>query len=324
MSDVSRSPRVVVLDDYQEIALEIADWSAVLGRCHVEVIHHHIADQDVLVDLLYDATVIVAMRERTPFPASLIDRLPHLRLLITTGMTNAAIDVAAAHRHGIVICGTRGAPLSSTELPWALLMNLLRRISIEDAGIRAGQWQLGLGRQLAGSTLGLLGLGKVGQQMSRYAQVFDMTVLAWSTNLTAEVAEQHGATLVTKHDLFSRSDVVSIHVKLSERTRGLVGEPELELLGPQGFLVNAARGPIVDEDALVQALRRGSIAGAALDVFATEPLPIEHPLRDTPNTILTPHLGYVTRENHAICFADAVEDIDQWLKGTPVRVVAGP
>lgn len=321
MSDASRSPRVVVLDDYQQVALSSADWSTVKARCRVDVFHEHIADMGALVSALRGAEVVVAMRERTPFPAALIDRLPDLRMLVTTGMTNASIDLEAATRRGLLVCGTRGSPLSSTELPWALLMNLMRRIQIEDEGVRGGRWQLGLGHQLAGATIGLLGLGKVGQQMCRYAHAFDMRVLAWSANLTADVAEQYGATLVTKHDLFSRSDVVSIHVKLSERSRGIVGKQELELLGPRGFLVNAARGPIVDEDALVDALRTGSIAGAALDVYAVEPLPNDSPLRRTPNTVLTPHIGYVTHENYSVCYADAVEDIEQWLSGAPVRVL---
>lgn len=322
MSDAPRAPRVVVLDDYQKVALASADWSLVTSQCRVDVLHEHIADDEVLVHTLRGADVVVAMRERTPFPASLLDRLPDLELLITTGMNNASIDIAAATRRGVLVCGTGGSRLSSTELPWALVMNLMRRITVEDAGIRAGRWQLGLGRQLAGATIGLLGLGKVGQQMCRYARAFDMRILAWSTNLTAEVAEQHGATLVTKSDLFLRSDVVSIHVKLSDRTRGLVGAAELDLLGPRGFLVNAARGPIVDEDALVDALTTGSIAGAALDVFSTEPLPAEHPLRRTPHTLLTPHIGYVTEQGYAVSFSDVVADIEQWLVGAPVRVLS--
>lgn len=323
MPDPSRQvPRVVVLDDYQDVALASADWSNVEAQCQVDVRRDHIADTDDLVDELRGADVVVAMRERTPFPAPLLDRLPGLRLLITTGMTNASIDVEAAARHGILVCGTRGSPRSSTELPWALVMNVMRRVHVEDAAVRAGRWQVGLGRQLTGATIGLLGLGKVGRQMCVYAQAFDMRILAWSANLTAELATQHGATLVSKSDLFAHSDVVSIHVKLSERTRGLVGARELELLGPDGYLVNTARGPIVDGDALVTALASGQIAGAALDVFDTEPLPSSHPLRHTPNTILTPHIGYVTHETYAACYGDAVTAIERWLAGAPVNVIS--
>jgi phosphoglycerate dehydrogenase-like enzyme len=312
---------VVVLDDYQDVALSSADWSQVRAQCRIQVAREHIVYAEALVELLRDADVIVAMRERTPFTAALLDQLPKLRLLITTGMDNPSIDLNAAAKHGVVVCGTRGSPPSSTELPWALVMNLMRNVTAEDAGVRAGRWQLGLGRQLAGSTIGLLGLGSIGQRMCRYARAFDMNVLAWSTNLTPEQAAEHGATWVTKDDLFSRSDVVSIHVKLSDRTRGLVGRRELALLGPDGLLVNAARGPIVDERALIEALETKGIAGAALDVFDVEPLPADHPLRRTPNTILTPHIAYVTRQVYAAYYRDVVADIEQWLAGSPVRVL---
>jgi phosphoglycerate dehydrogenase-like enzyme len=312
---------VVVLDDYQDAALSSADWSQVRERCRIRVAREHIADPDALVDLLAEADVIVAMRERTPFTADLLDRLPKLRLLVTTGMDNPSIDLAAAARHGVVVCGTRTSPPSSAELPWALVMSLMRNVTAEDAGVRAGRWQLGLGRQLSGATIGLLGLGSIGQRMCRYARAFDMNVLAWSANLTPGQAAEHGATWVSKDDLFFRSDLVSIHVKLSDRTRGLVGRRELALLGPDGLLVNAARGPIVDERALVEALQTGGIAGAAIDVFDVEPLPADHPLRRTPNTILTPHIAFVTREVYAAYYRDAVADIEQWLAGSPVRVL---
>jgi phosphoglycerate dehydrogenase-like enzyme len=318
---VLRSALAVVLDDYQDVALSSADWSQVRARCRVHVVREHISEAGALAELLQEADVVVAMRERTPFTAALLDRLPKLRLLVTTGMDNPSIDLDAAARRGVIVCGTRGSPRSSTELPWALVMNLMRNVVAEDAGVRAGRWQLGLGRQLAGATIGLVGLGSIGQRMCRYAHAFDMNVLAWSANLTPEGAAEHGATWVTKDDLFARSDVVSIHVKLSDRTRGLVGRRELTLLGPDGLLVNAARGPIVDEQALVEALQTGTIAGAAIDVFDVEPLPLDHPLRRTPNTILTPHIAYVTREVYAAYFRDVVADIEQWLAGAPVRML---
>jgi phosphoglycerate dehydrogenase-like enzyme len=266
--------------------------------------------------------VIAAMRERTPFPAALLDRLPRLRLLVTTGMRNASIDLAAAHRRGVVVCGTGGSAAGTPELTWALMMALTRNIPAEDARIRAGGWQSTVGRELAGRTLGLLGLGRIGQRVAGYGRAFGMDVLAWSQNLTADRAESCGARLVDKAALFRESDVVSVHLQLSDRTRGLVGAAELSLLGPDGYLVNTSRGPIVDESALLAALHGGTVAGAALDVFGTEPLPADHPFRSAPRTVLTPHLGYVTDRGYEAFFADTVEDIVAWLDGVPVRVLS--
>jgi phosphoglycerate dehydrogenase-like enzyme len=321
-----RSPitmvNVAILDDYQEVALSSADWSPVTSRADVTVFTDHIADEAALTERLATFDVIVAMRERTAFPATVLARLPRLRLLITTGMANASIDLKAAARLGITVCGTGGTGAATPELVWGLILALARYIPQEDAEVRAGGWQRTVGRELAGSTLGLLGLGRIGQRIARYARAFDMDCIAWSQNLTAERAEAAGARLVTKQQLFAEADIVSVHLKLSERTVGLVGAAELAWLGPDGLLVNTSRGPIVDEAALVEALGRGSIGGAALDVFDTEPLPPGHPLRTMPNTVLTPHIGYVARESYAVFYAEAVEDIAGWLDGRPARVLA--
>ena len=313
--------RVAILDDYQGVALSSADWGVLQGRTETAVFQDHLDDEDDVATRLADFDVVVAMRERTPFPASLLSRLPRLRLLVTTGAKNASIDVAAARERGITVSGTGASAAATTELIWALLMALVRHIPAEDATVRAGGWQTRVGRELAGSTLGLLGLGRLGQAVARYAHVFDMKVLAWSQNLTAEIAAAHGAELVDKRALFERSDIVSVHLKLSDRSRGLVGAQELAWLGAEGYLVNTSRGPIVDEAALLAALKSGAIAGAGLDVFDVEPLPADHPLRSAPNTVLTPHIGFVSRESYQRFYADVVADIAGWLDGTPMRTL---
>jgi phosphoglycerate dehydrogenase-like enzyme len=313
--------RVAILDDYQSVALASADFSAVTGRAEVVAFADHLVDEAEVAARLADFDVVIAMRERTPFRASLLDRLPTLRLLITAGMANASIDIAAARRNGVTVCGTGGSRASTAELVWALLMALVRRIPAEDAAVRAGEWQTTIGPELAGSTLGIVGLGNLGQAIAGYARAFDMRLLAWSTNLTADVAAAHGAEPVGKRELFERSDIVTVHLKLSDRTTGLVGASELAALGPRGYLVNTSRGPVVDEPALVAALRDGTIAGAGLDVFDVEPLPLDHPLRTLPNTVLTPHIGFVSEQSYARIYSDAVEDVVAWLDGSPVRVL---
>jgi phosphoglycerate dehydrogenase-like enzyme len=315
-------PRVAVLDDYQEVARSSADWSPVTGRVDLTVFTDHISDDADLARRLAPYDVIVAMRERTPFPAGLLDQLPALKLLITTGMRNASIDLSAAGRRGVTVCGTGGSAAGAPELAWALIMALVRSIPQEDALVRAGGWQAAVGRELAGATLGLLGLGRIGQRVARYARAFDMDVMAWSQNLTDERARAGGAALVTKQELFGRADIVSIHLQLSARTTGLVAARELALLGPRGYLVNTSRGPIVDEAALIAALRGNVIAGAGLDVFAVEPLPAGHPLRSMPNTVITPHIGYVTAPGYEIFYRDIVEDIAAWLDGSPIRIIS--
>jgi phosphoglycerate dehydrogenase-like enzyme len=312
---------VVVLDDYQDVALSIADWSPLAGRAQVVRHTDHLADADALVERLAAADVVVAMRERTAFPAELLARLPRLRLLVTTGMANAAIDLAAAARQGVVVSGTAGGSAATAELAWALVLTVARDVAGDDRAVRAGRWQEHLGIELAGSTLGLLGLGRIGAAVARYAHAFGMEVVAWSENLTAERAAGHGARLVDRAELFRASDIVSVHLRLSDRTRGLVGARELQLLGPAGRLVNTSRGPIVDEAALLAALHAGTIAGAALDVFDVEPLPADHPLRTAPRTVLTPHIGYVSRQSYAAMYGQCVEDVLAWLDGAPVRVL---
>ena len=312
--------RVAILDDYQHVALTSADWS-LDGRVDITVFDNHIRDEDALAERLSGFEVVVAMRERTAFPETLLRRLPALKLLITTGPFNAVIDVAAANRLGITVSGTGGAGAATPELTWALILGVTRGIAAEDAGVRAGRWQLGIGPELMGSTLGILGLGRMGPRIAQYARAFDMKIVAWSQNLTKERAEAAGAEYVSKQELFERSDIVTVQLKLSERTEGLVGAPELKALGVNGYLVNTSRGPIVDQAALVAALNNGTIAGAALDVFDIEPLPADHPLLSTPNTLLTPHIGYVSKVAYKAFYGDVVEDIAAWLDGAPVRIV---
>jgi phosphoglycerate dehydrogenase-like enzyme len=315
------TPKVAVLDDYQDVALQSADWSLLDGRADVHVLHEYLANEADLVATLHDCDVVVVMRERTAFPRRVLDQLPRLRLLVTTGPSNAAIDLAAAQANGVVVCGTGGAYPAPAELTWALIHALTRNIVHEDRELRRGSWQTTIGTELAGRTLGIVGLGRLGRRVARVAHAFDMNVVAWSENLTREQAEEGGAALVGKDELFSSADIVTVHLQLSARTAGLIGAHEFTLMRPTSYIVNTARGPIIDEAALVAALQSESIAGAGLDVFDVEPLPADHPLRSLPNVVLTPHIGYVCRDLYAIFFADVVDDIDSWLRGKPVRVV---
>jgi phosphoglycerate dehydrogenase-like enzyme len=313
--------RIAILDDYQGVALQTADWGRLPAGTEVQVFQDHLADLDAVAARLAGFDVVLAMRERTPFPRALLDRLPRLRLLVTTGMRNAAIDVRAAADRGIVVCGTAGLPYPTAELTWGLILALVRRIPAEDRATREGRWQLSLGLGLAGKTLGVLGLGTLGSRVARVGRAFEMEVLAWSQNLTAEGAAKAGATLVGRDELLARSDVVTIHLVLSDRTRRLIGPRELALMKRSAYLVNTSRGPIVDEAALIAALGAGSLAGAGLDVFDEEPLPLDHPLRRLPNTVITPHLGYVTEETYRIFHEQALEDIEAYLRGAPIRVL---
>jgi phosphoglycerate dehydrogenase-like enzyme len=312
---------VAVLDDYQDVAATTADWGSLPAGTRVEFFHDHLADRDALVTRLEPFDIVVAMRERTAFPRELFERLPNLGLLVTTGPFNAAIDLAAAADHGVVVCGTGGTAAATAELTWGLILAATRHIPVEDAGVRDGRWQQTIGRELHGKTLAVLGLGRLGAQVARVGNAFGMDVVAWSHNLTDERCADVGVTRVEKDDLFGRADVLTIHLVLSDRTRGLVGERELRLMRPTALLVNTSRGPIVDEHALARALQQGVIAGAALDVFDEEPLPSDHPLRAAPHTVLTPHLGYVTEDTYRVFYRDAVDDIAAFLAGTPKRVV---
>lgn len=312
--------RIAVLDDYQGAALTSADWGSIPDG-EVVTFADHLDDEHALAERLRGCEVVVAMRERTPFPRSLLERLPDLRLLVTTGARNASIDVAAARERGVTVCGTRGSGSPTAELTWGLILALARHIPREDAATRAGQWQTTLGIGLQGRTLGVIGLGNLGGQVARVGRAFGMDVIAWSQNLTAERAAEVGATLVTKDELLARADFATIHLVLSERTRALIGARELALMRPDAYLVNTSRGPIVEEAPLIEALRTHRIAGAALDVFDHEPLPHDHPLLALHNVVLTPHLGYVTAETYAIFYGDAVEDIRAWAAGSPLRVI---
>ncbi len=315
------TPRLAVLDDYQRAAESATDWSVLDGRVEVDVFHDHTDTDDETVRRLAPFDAVLVMRERTPLPAAVLDRLPRLRLIVTTGMANAAIDLDAAARNGVTVCGTGGIGAATPELTWALVLAVTRRLPSQDQSVRAGGWQNDIGPELAGSTLGLLGLGRIGRRLARYAAAFDMTVIAWSANLPDEAARESGATRVGFDELFARADVLAVTTRLSDRTRGIVGARELDLLGPAGYLVNTSRGPIVDEAALVTALHERRIAGAGLDVFDTEPLPPGHPLRTAPNTVLTPHLGYVSTQAYAVLYGEAVEDVAAWLDGRPVRTL---
>jgi phosphoglycerate dehydrogenase-like enzyme len=310
---------VAVLDDYQDVARAFGPWDVL--DADVTAFHDHVDGIDAVAARLAPFDVVVAMRERTPFGADLLARLPRLRLLITTGMANPSIDLAAARERGVVVCGTGGLPSPTAELTWGLILALLRHIPAEDARLRAGGWQATVGTELAGRTLGVIGLGRLGRRVARVARAFEMDVLAWSQNLDPDEARHHGAEPVRRDELLSRADVVTIHLRLSARTRGLIGAAELARMKPSAVLVNTSRAPIVDEAALIAALHDGTIAGAGLDVFDPEPLPAGHPLRSAPNTVLTPHLGYVTGGTYARYYEDAVADIAAFQRGEPVRVL---
>ncbi|MET3806359.1 phosphoglycerate dehydrogenase-like enzyme [Nakamurella sp. UYEF19] len=312
--------RVVVLDDYQHAAGSFADWSTL--DAEVVFLDRHLADQDELVSTLAGFDVVVAMRERTPFPADLLGRLTDLRLLVTTGQRNAAIDLEAAAANGITVCATGYFSSATLEHTWAMILAAARHLPAEFAAVADGRWQQQVGISLAGRTLGLAGLGRLGSAVAKIGLAFDMEVIAWSQNLTAERAAEVGVVAVSKKDLLARSDVLSIHLVLSGRTRGLIGAAELASMKPTALLVNSSRGPIVDEAALLEALQHRVIAGAALDVFDVEPLPSDHPFRTLPNATVTPHIGYVVDEQYRTFYGDAVEDIAAFAAGAPVRVLS--
>lgn len=326
--------RVAILDDYQQVALASADWSAVRSLGQIDVFAQHLARTEALVSALEPYDVVVAMRERTYFDAARLGQLPRLRLLVTTGMGNASIDLEAAASRGVTVCGTGGIGSATAELTWGLILALLRHIPEEDHRLKVagraggaalgvgGSWQQTVGVGLEGKRLGLAGLGNQGRKVARIGRAFGMQVAAWSQNLDAGVAAEEQVEAVSKEALFSSSDVVSVHYKLSSRSEGLVGAAELALMKPSAYLVNTSRGPLVDSAALVAALRAGAIAGAALDVYDTEPLPLSDPLRSAPNVVLTPHLGYVTKETYQVFYSDAAEDIVAFSKGAPVRVLS--
>ncbi|WP_328503073.1 D-2-hydroxyacid dehydrogenase family protein [Streptomyces sp. NBC_00457] len=313
--------RCAVLDDFQRVATEVADWSPLADDVEVVPFSTHFSDEDALAEALAGFDIVVTLRERVPFPASLFARLPRLRLLIASGMRNTVIDYAAAEAHGVTVCGTGSSSTPPVELTWALLLGLARGIVEEAGALRSGgPWQSTVGADLHGRRLGLLGLGKIGSRVAQVALAFGMRVGAWSQNLTKERADECGAQLAaSKEELLAESDFVSIHLALSDRTRGLLGPAELALLKPTAYLINTSRAAIVDQDALLTALHEGRIAGAGIDVFDIEPLPADHPMRTAPRLLATPHLGYVSQANYATYYGQAVEDIQAFLAGSPVR-----
>jgi phosphoglycerate dehydrogenase-like enzyme len=313
--------RIAVLDDYQSVAADYCDWSQLPEPAEVVEFSDHVGDPDALVDRLRSFDVVIAMRERTRFSREVLERLPDLRLLVTTGRRNKSIDVEAATELGITVSGTGILPNGTAELTWGLILAVARHIPQEDASVRAGGWQETVGTDLAGARLGIVGLGGQGSQVARIGLAFGMDVVAWSENLTDERAAEVGVRRVDKDELFGTSDVVTVHTLLSKRTRGLIGADDLGRMKPTAILVNTSRGPIVDQQALLDALQGGRIAGAGLDVFDEEPLPKDHPLRTAPRTVLTPHLGYVTRDTYEIFYREAVEDVAAWIAGSPLRVL---
>ena len=314
--------RAAILDDYQNVAMSFADWSPIAKDVEIKVFNKPFGSDDEAIKALQGFAVVVGMRERTPFPRKVIEALPDLKLLITTGARNNSFDVKACAERGVTVCGTGAAGSPTTGIAFGLMLELTRRIGFENARLKAGApWQTTIGRDLEALTLGVLGLGKLGQRSAAVGKAFGMTTIAWSQNLTEEKAKAAGADYVSKDDLFRNADFVTIHLVLSDRSRGLVGAKELGLMKKSAYLINTSRGPIVDEKALIAVLNSKSIAGAGLDVFDVEPLPLDHPFRKMDNVVITPHLGYVSEQNYRKYFPDIVEDIRAWLDGKPVRVI---
>ncbi len=312
--------RCAILDDYFNVAPTLADWSKIGDRVDVTTFNHPFASEQVAASALSDFEIVCAMRERTPFPRALFEALPKLKLLVTSGMRNAAIDMEAAKSRNVVICGTQGGRDPTAGLAMGLILELTRNIGRESARMHAGEpWQKHIGIEIEGRTLGVVGLGKLGAKVSGLAEAFGMNVIAWSPNLTPERCEAAGVGYATREQLFSTADIITVHMVLSERSRGLVGASDLARMKPTAYLVNTARGPIVDEGALLDILREKRIAGAAVDVFSVEPLPVDHPFRKLDNLVLTPHLGYVTEESFRAHYGQMVECIDAWTKGEPPR-----
>lgn len=314
--------RCAILDDYQNVALTFADWSPLKDQIDITVFDKPFASSDEAVRALKDFEIVCAMRERTAFSREVLTALPKLKLLLTSGMRNAAFDLETAKERGIVVCGTSGVGNATAGLTIGLMLELTRKIGFENARMHAGEpWQTTMGQDVEGMTLGIVGLGKLGTKVATTAKALGMKVIAWSQNLTPEACAAAGVSYASKDELFTTADIVSIHVILSKRSRGLITREDLERMKPTSYLVNAARGPIVDEAALLDVLQRNKIAGAGLDTFSVEPLPVDHPLRKLDNVVLTPHIGYVTENNYRRYYGDMVEDIAAWLKGAPVRVM---
>ncbi|MDB5111412.1 MAG: hydroxyacid dehydrogenase [Mucilaginibacter sp.] len=311
--------KIAVLDDYQQAALAMADWSVLHDRADITVFHEHFDDETIIMDYLLPFQVICVMRERTPLQRQLLSKLPNLKLIVSTGKRNASIDIEAAEEFGITIKPTGYVQSGAPELTWALIMNIARHISLENANLHSGGWQTTIGTDLKGKTIGIIGLGNIGSKIAAYAKVFDMKVIAWSQNLTSERAAECGALLVTKETLLREADFVTVHLILSSRSRGIITKDDLVLMKPTAYFINTSRGPLVDEDALIAVLQQQKIAGAALDVFDTEPLPLNHAFRKMNNVLATPHIGYVTEETYKVFYEDTVKNIQEWLDAVGER-----
>jgi phosphoglycerate dehydrogenase-like enzyme len=315
--------KAAILDDYQNVAMTLADWSPIAKDVEIKVFNKPFAGQAEAIEALQGFAVVVGMRERTPFPRAVIEALPNLKLLITTGAKNNSFDVKAAAERGVTVCGTGGVGSPTVGIAFGLMLEVTRRIGFENARMKKGErWQVTIGEDLESLTLGIVGLGKLGQRVAAVGKAFGMKVIAWSQNLTADAAQAAGATYATKEDLFATSDIVTIHYQLGPRSRGLITGEDIARMKKTAYLINTARAPIVDQAALLKALQEKRIAGAGLDVFETEPLPLDHPYRKLDNVVLTPHLGYVSQQNYKKYFPDIVEDIRAWLDGKPVRVIS--
>ena len=315
--------RAAILDDYQNVAMAMADWSPVAKDVEIEVFNEPFASQDAAVKALQGFAIVVGMRERTPFPRAVIEALPDLKLLITTGAKNNSFDLKAAAERGVTVCGTGAVGSPTTGITFGLILELTRRIGFENGRLKRGErWQVTIGQDLEGLTLGIVGLGKLGRRSAEVAKAFGMKVIAWSQNLTPERAGEAGVAYASREELFATSDIVTVHYQLGPRSRGLITANDLGRMKKTAYLVNTARGPLVDEQALIAALREKRIAGAGLDVFDIEPLPLDHPFRALDNVVITPHLGYVSEQNYKKYFPDIVEDIGAWLDGKPVRVIS--
>jgi phosphoglycerate dehydrogenase-like enzyme len=315
--------RCAILDDYQNVALDLADWSRVKKDAEIKVFNEPLGGK--VIETLQDFSILCLMRERTLFDRKTIEALPNLKLLVTSGMRNAAIDLKAAAERNIPVCGTESIGTPTAELAFGLMLELTRKIGFEHARLKAGAaWQSTVGIELAGKTLGILGLGKLGSRVAEIGKAFGMNVIAWSQNLTDEKASAAGAKRVSKEDLFREADFITIHTQLSERTRGVVGAAEFSLMKPGAYLINTSRGPIVEEKALIAALREKKIAGAGIDVYDVEPLVLDHPLRKIESALITPHLGYVTVEGYRRFYSQMAEDVGAWLDGKPIRLMAAP
>lgn len=314
--------RCAILDDYQNVALTMADWSKVKADAEIKTFNEPFASPDDAAKALAGFDILCIMRERTPFPRAMFEKLPNLKLIVTTGMRNAAIDMQAARERNVTVCGTDSAGHPTAELTIGLLIDLARKISVENARMKSGEpWQVTVGRDLHGATLGIIGLGRLGQRVARVGLAFGMKVIAWSQNLTPEKCSEAGVVYATKEELLRQSDFITIHMVLSARSRGLIGSHELSQMKPSAYLINTSRGPLVDEGALVDALRQNRIAGAGLDTYDVEPLPRDHPFRKLPNVLLTPHLGYVTADNYRLFYGQTADAVRAFLDGKPVRVI---